>query len=121
MSLGFITVLLVFQLLGEAVSRGFGLPLPGPVVGMALLFLGLMVRGGLPDGLRDTAGGILKHLALLFVPAGVGVVMHVHLLEREWPAIATALVASTAATILATGLAMAALDRAGKRGGAGDV
>ncbi|OEJ67140.1 CidA/LrgA family protein [Magnetovibrio blakemorei] len=109
MTLGFITWLLVFQLLGEVISKGFGLPLPGPVVGMALLFVVLVVRGELPDGLKDTAAGLLKHLSLLFVPAGVGVMMHLHLLQDEWQAISAALLVSTLATIAVTALVMKGL------------
>jgi holin-like protein len=109
MTLGFITWLLVFQLLGEVISKGLGLPLPGPVVGMALLFVVLVVRGDLPDGLKDTAAGLLKHLSLLFVPAGVGVMMHLHLLQDEWQAISAALLVSTLATIAVTALVMKGL------------
>jgi len=117
MSLGFITTLLVFQLLGEVISRGFDLPLPGPVVGMALLFLTLVVRGGLPSGLGDAATGLLKHLSLLFVPAGVGVMMHIHLLQDEWQAISVALVISTVITIAVTALVMEGLSKlAGDKG-----
>lgn len=108
MTLGFITWLLVFQLLGEVISKGLDLPLPGPVVGMALLFLALVVRGGVPDGLKDTASGLLKHLSLLFVPAGVGVMMHLHLIRDEWQAISAALVISTVVTIAVTALVMKA-------------
>ena len=121
MTLGFITGLLVFQLLGEAISQGLDLPLPGPVVGMALLFLTLVVRGELPDGLKDTANGILKHLSLLFVPAGVGVMMHLHLLKDEWQGISAALVLSTVATIAVTALVMVGLSRLrGEKGGTFD-
>lgn len=111
MTLGFITWLLVFQLVGEVISKGLDLPLPGPVVGMALLFLTLVVKGELPDGLKDTAGGLLQHLSLLFVPAGVGVMMHLHLLKGEWQGITAALVVSTVVTIAVTALVMVGLAR----------
>ncbi|MBL4613727.1 MAG: CidA/LrgA family protein [Magnetovibrio sp.] len=111
MTLGFITWLLVFQLLGEVISKGLDLPLPGPVVGMALLFLALVVRGEVPDGLKDTAAGLLKHLSLLFVPAGVGVMMHLHLLQDEWQGITVALLVSTVATIAVTALMMVGLGK----------
>ena len=32
-----LTVLLVFQLMGEVIARALALPIPGPVVGMTLL------------------------------------------------------------------------------------
>ena len=43
-----LTLLLVFQLAGEVIARALALPIPGPVIGMALLFLALLVRGGRP-------------------------------------------------------------------------
>ena len=51
---------------------------------MLLLFLSLLARGAIPDALRDTAGELLAHLSLLFVPAGVGVMVHFPRLAAEW-------------------------------------
>ncbi len=101
--LSHITVLLLCQLAGEALARLSGLPVPGPIVGMVLLFVGLLIRGGLPEGMEKTANAFLSHLSLLFVPAGVGIMVHLQLLGREWLAISVALVLSTAATIAVTG------------------
>ena len=111
MTLGFITVLLAYQLMGEVISKGLELPLPGPVVGMGLLFVTLLIRGGLPEGLKKTSQGLLSHLSLLFVPAGVGVMMHMHLLANEWQAISVALVVSTGLTVLLTAGVMIGLMR----------
>jgi holin-like protein len=67
--------LLGFQLAGEAICRALALPLPGAVLGMLLLFLTLCVRRTIPDDLRATVPGLLRHLSLLFIPAGVGVIL----------------------------------------------
>ncbi|MBU2090862.1 MAG: CidA/LrgA family protein [Alphaproteobacteria bacterium] len=116
-----LTILLVFQLTGEVIARASGLPLPGPVIGMALLFAALLIRGGLPDSLRSTAGGLLKHLSLLFVPAGVGVVLHLQLIADQWQAISAALLVSTIATIAVSALMMIGLDRlTGRKPAAGE-
>jgi holin-like protein len=104
-----ITVLLVYQLVGEVIVQLAGLPVPGPVVGMLLLFLTLVLRGRTPARLQDTAQTLLSHLSLLFVPAGVGVMLHFHRLEAEWLPISVALVASTVITIGVTALVMRAL------------
>ena len=104
--LGALTILLVFQLVGEAMSHGFGLPIPGPVIGFALLFLSLVARKGFPEDLRATATGLLQHLSLLFVPAGVGVMAHLSRLREEWLPISVALVVSTVLTIACTALTM---------------
>ncbi len=106
-----LTVILACQLAGELIVVGTGIPLPGPVVGMALLFAGLLLRGGLPENLGETADGLLANLSLLFVPAGVGVMTHLSLLEDEWLPISVALVVSTLLTIAVTAAAMAFLGR----------
>lgn len=72
-----ITYLLGFWFVGEAVVALTGLPVPGAVVGMLLLFGWLQWRRPAPDAALVRAGdGLLKHLQLLFVPAGVGVVAY---------------------------------------------
>jgi holin-like protein len=104
-----ITLLLVYQLVGEIVVVALGLPIPGPVIGMALLFATLAARGTAGDGLRQTANGLLRHLSLLFVPAGVGVMAHLGRLTDEWWPIAVSLVVSTLVTIAVTAVVMRAL------------
>ena len=107
----YLTVILVCQLAGESLVVAAGLPLPGPVVGMVLLFAGLVVRGGIPEGLGQVGGGLLDNLSLLFVPAGVGVMLHGPLIGQDWLAVTVALVVSTLATIAVTGWLMARLNR----------
>lgn len=107
-----ITLLLVFQLVGEVLVQWLDLPVPGPVLGMLLLFVGLIVRGEAPPPLRDAANGLLQHLSLLFVPAGVGVMAHAALLASEWLPTLAAILLSTAITLLVT----AGVMRLGARG-----
>jgi holin-like protein len=113
--LGAITILLVYQLLGEVIALVFKLPIPGPVIGFAALFLTLVARGAVSDSLRGTANGLLGHLSLLFVPAGVGVMVHLGRLRDEWLPIVAALVLSTAITIGVTALVMRGLMRLRQR------
>lgn len=104
-----LTLILVCQLAGELAAAWGKLPVPGPVIGMVLLFCFLMVRGGIADNISRTADGLLNHLSLLFVPAGVGVMLHFRLLGDDWLAVAAALIISTLATIAVTGWVMAKL------------
>ena len=76
-------LLLVFQLVGEVAVQALGLPLPGPLIGMLLLFGAPVVRGGMPGALADAAGSLLRHLMLLFIPAVTGVMMYFDRIERE--------------------------------------
>jgi len=99
-----LTLLLLCQLAGELLARLLGLPVPGPVLGLVLLFIICAVRGAMPDALRETAQTILRHLSLLFVPAGVGVMVHAARIESEWIAILVALLVSAVLTIAVTAL-----------------
>lgn len=110
MLIGLLTLLLC-QLLGEWIVLALGLPVPGPVVGMVLLLVGLSVKRHVPDMIRAPAEGLLRHLALLFVPAGVGLMVHAELIAAEWLIIMTGLVVSTMVTILVTALVLKLLTR----------
>ena len=99
-----LTVILLCQLVGEAVARAAGLPLPGPVLGMALLFLLLLARGRLAargakmfsgHALETVGGVLLGNLSLMFVPAGVGVIQRLDVLSSNGPALLAAILVST--------------------------
>ena len=113
-------ILLVCQLIGEVLARAFDLPAPGPVVGLALLTLALVVwRRWRPfsdealaaSDLGRVAFGLLGALSLLFVPAGVGVVQYAGLLADHALALGAALVVSTLATLLVTVFVFIAVKR----------
>ena len=97
-------ILLFFQLVGELMVIGMNLPLPGPVIGLVLLVIVLIVRGRIPAGLTLVGDGLLRNLALLFIPAGVGLVLHFELLAREWWIILCALIASTLIATVVTAI-----------------
>lgn len=99
-----LTALLLFQLAGEALVQFFALPIPGPVIGLALLFAAMALWPKIADGLREPASALLQHLSLLFVPAGVGVMLHARRVADEWLAIVAALVLGTAITVAVTAL-----------------
>ena len=105
------TWLLLFQCAGEVVSHLLGLPVPGPVVGMLLLFIALRARNRVPDSIGIAADALAKHLSLLFVPAGVGVMMYFERLAGEWLPIVVALLVSTTVAMAAAALTFAALAR----------
>ncbi|MDO8933934.1 MAG: CidA/LrgA family protein [Rhodocyclaceae bacterium] len=112
--IGALTLLLVFQLIGEVIAQAYALPVPGPVIGMALLFAALALRGGASPELRNTAQGLLQHLSLLFVPAGTGVMLHFHRMQDEWLPLVVSLLASTVITIAVTALVLRAMSRPGQ-------
>jgi len=109
-------VLLAAQLAGEALHRALHLPLPGPVLGMAILAVVLLLRKREPDAaLVKTSNGLLTWLGLLFVPAGAGVVANLSLLREAWLPIAVALIVSTLLTVTVTAYVMQWLTQRGQR------
>ncbi|WP_415184210.1 CidA/LrgA family protein [Phaeovulum sp.] len=106
-----LAIILLFQLVGEIISRGLGLTLPGPVLGMVGLLAAFLMVPALARMVRPTAQGLLAHLSLLFVPAGVGVVAHFGILRAEGLGLAVALVVSTIAAIAVGALTFSAVAR----------
>lgn len=101
--------ILLFQGLGELVSR-FALPLvPGPVIGLMVLLGYLLARGSVGASLELVAATFSQHLGLLFIPAAVGVVMFWPQLQTHALAVVVALVASVVLTIAVTALILKAL------------
>jgi putative effector of murein hydrolase LrgA (UPF0299 family) len=122
-----LAVVLACQLAGEAVVRGLGLPLPGPVLGLVLLFAALAARERLrppppeaSDPLVGTCRALLANLSLLFVPAGVGVVQSLDLVAAHGAAVAVALAVSTLAALVASVAAFRIVARWTHGGRAGD-
>lgn len=110
-----LTLLFICQLTGEVVVRALGIVFPGPVLGMALLFAGLLIFGRAGAALEGVAETILRNLSLLFVPAAVGMMQQVELIRAYWLAISVALVLSTLLTLTVTVLTFRAVARLGAK------
>lgn len=106
-----LAIILGFQLAGEAASRAFSLPLPGPVLGLIGLVITCILRPAVAEAIRPTAAGLLAHLSLFFVPAGVGIVAHLDLLRTHGLGLAVALTGSTVLAIAAGAWAFTAVAR----------
>ena len=109
--LAWFTLILCCQLAGEVAAGLLALPVPGPVLGMVLLFLFMAMKREIPVGLAQTGDALLSNLSLLFVPAGVGIMAHATLLAQDWQALSVAVVVSTVLTIAVTALVMVWIKR----------
>lgn len=109
--IGTLATILCFQLVGEVAARALALPLPGPVVGLILLVATCILRPAVADRIRPTTLGLLRHLSLFFVPAGVGIVAHWDLLRSQGLGLAVALMGSTLLAIAAGALAFTLVAR----------
>ncbi|OAN42964.1 murein hydrolase transporter LrgA [Paramagnetospirillum marisnigri] len=104
-----LSILLVCQLAGEVLVRLSGLPLPGPVVGMVILFVGLVIRGRVPDSLDQSVRAIFANFIVLFIPASVGVMVHLGAIWTEALPIALGVAGSMVVTLVVAGRLMQAL------------
>lgn len=102
-----IFIIFFFQLIGEVVKQYFVLLIPGPVVGLILLLMTLICTQGLTSSAIGTlsksifqsADGILRYLSLLFIPIGVGVIMHLQYLENNILSVMTIILIGTVTSL----------------------
>jgi holin-like protein len=105
-----LAVVLLCQLIGEIFAYTTHLPLPAPVVGLVLLFGFFVVRDRwewLPFSLRSeeidkTCETLVQQMALLFVPAGVGIVQRLGILQANILGVLAIIVVTTAVSITVT-------------------
>ncbi|MGB0696373.1 MAG: CidA/LrgA family protein [Rhodospirillaceae bacterium] len=124
-------ILLVCQLVGEALDRSLGLGVPGPIIGLVLLIAALVLRSRLmkradrpetrtetrtkpetgaepgtkieiPQNLSKVSHGLLSHLSILFVPACTGIVLHLERIASAWVPLALTIIVGTTLTFIAT-------------------
>jgi holin-like protein len=105
-----LALLLLLQVAGEALAKAFGLPVPGPVVGMVLL-LGALRWAPLREPIAAAAEFLLAHLSLLFVPVGVGVITHLDVVSEYGLRLLAVIVGSTWIGMTVTALVLRALLR----------
>jgi holin-like protein len=106
-------VLLAFLYLGNAISALLRLPVPGSVVGMVLLALSLH-RGWMPPHwVRPAAELLIRHMSLLYIPPGVGVMAYFGLIRREWLPLVGAGVVGMLAVLLVVARLQQRMERRG--------
>lgn len=98
--------LVLCQLIGTALNVLLLPMLPGPILGMVLLFVVLLLRGEVGEPLHLAAGSLLKYLPLLLVPPAVGVMVYANSIAANFWAVVGALVLSLLLSLLFAGWLM---------------
>ena len=98
-----LAILLVLQFVGEGISAALGIPVPGNVIGMGLMVIALMAGIIRLEWVEEAAELLLSHMAIFFIPAGVGVMVYFDLIGKEWLPITVGTVLSTFAVMAVTG------------------
>jgi holin-like protein len=109
-----IFVILFFQLVGEFIQKFLELSVPGPVIGLFLLLIILLMNKknyykipiNFQINLINSAENLLNYLPLLFIPVGVGVVMHLSLLEDNLVPVMLVIIIGTLLTLAVTAFVM---------------
>lgn len=97
-------IILSCLLAGDMISDFFALPIPGAVIGMGILLVGLIIKGGVSEEMDKTSDGLLRNIGLIFVPAGAGISLYIGLIVEEWLVILVASFTSTVLTLVFTAL-----------------
>jgi holin-like protein len=108
-----ILILLAFLYAGNAVSALLHLPVPGSVLGMVMLAAALHLGIVGPAWVRPAAELLIRHMSLLFIPAGVGVMVYFGLIRREWLPLVAGSVVGLVAVMLVVGLLLQRMERRG--------
>ena len=98
------SIILSIYFLGELIQKALGLPIPGNVIGMLILFVGLytgMIKLEMIDRISDF---LLENLSFFFLPAAVSLITSFGLLEGKWSEILTVSIISTVIILGVTGL-----------------
>ena len=112
-------IILLFQLVGEVLQKFFNLVIPGPVIGLILLLFSLIYLKkikskkilNVKQDVMSTGNAITSYLSLLFVPIGVGVVMHISYLEQNLYQVLGVIVLGTVLTVGVTAKLMEVLNQ----------
>lgn len=104
-------ILIGLLLVGNILSETLSLPVPGSVIGMVMLFAGLIFMKSVPEDLGKVSDGLIAHIGLLFVPAGAGISLYLGMIAENWLVIVLASVGSTVFTLIFTALAFKALSK----------
>jgi holin-like protein len=106
-------IIFFYQLLGEAIQKFFEINIPGPVIGLILLLLTFIFFSKkftqskkIIKEISVTCHQIINYLSLLFVPIGVGVVMHINYLGDNLFTIFSIIIIGTLATLVFTAIVM---------------
>lgn len=109
-----IFLIFFFQLVGEFIQKFLELSIPGPVIGLFLLLIMLLLSKknyykipvNFQVNLINSAENLLNYLPLLFIPVGVGVVMHLSLLEDNLVPVMLVIIIGTLLTLAVTAFVM---------------
>lgn len=92
-------LIISFTYLGEILSKLLHLPVPGSVIGMLLLFAALYFKVVKVDDVETVGTFLLDNLSILFLPAGVGIMVYFPVIKDHWFSLLLVILVTTALTM----------------------
>ncbi|MFJ7974438.1 CidA/LrgA family holin-like protein [Peribacillus sp. JNUCC 23] len=99
-----IAILYAFSFIGNILHDFFNLPIPGSIIGMLLLLIGLSLKIIPLQFIEAGVGFLLKFLSLLFIPAMLGIMNYPSLVSFKGVLLIVITVISTLITMGAAGM-----------------
>ncbi|MFT6984950.1 MAG: holin-like protein [Psychromonas sp.] len=99
---GFLLILL-FLSFGRFISAYLPIPFPASIIGLVLLFIALSTSLVKVEWIMMSGHFILKYMALLFIPIGVGLLNYFDLIISHWLVIVCSLLFTTLFIMLVVG------------------
>ncbi len=99
-------IVMVCFFLGQAIQHFSRLPVPGSIIGLFILFIGLVTGVCRAEWVESTCNLLIKHMALLFVPVGVGLMNYLGIIENNAAIIFASTLGSTTIVLIVIGLAV---------------
>ena len=107
-------IILGIYLLGELLESLFNLPIPGNILGMVILFILLCTNIVKVDNISSITDFLLDHLAFFFIPAGVGLMTSIGIIEATWLQLLVVCLSTTIIIIASTGIIVQAISKKSK-------
>lgn len=99
-----VSILFFISVAMNAIAELLRLPIPGSILGIAVLFLLLKTKVVKLSWIEQGANWLLAELLLFFIPSAVGVMQYIPLLQSEGLQILIVVVSSTIIVMVSSGL-----------------
>jgi len=97
-------IILIPYIIGVVLQLTFNLPIPGSVIGLIILFLGLQIGILKVEMIEELCEFLLSNMSFFFIPAGVGLMTAFGVLKGKWIPFIIIVVFSTCIVWIVTAL-----------------
>ena len=112
-----LAIILFLQWLSTAIISFLGIPFPPPLLGM-LILTALLCTGVIKENyIEDICTALIDKMALLFLPAGVSMILYLDVIKAELLPISLTVILSSVIILCSTALVLETLLRKKEKGG----